>query len=126
MKRGWIGFALLLLLLAGGAASSWTLVKQQEPMEGYMEQAAGYALAADWENAEALTQWVRGQWQLHRKFTAAFADHGPMEEIDGLFAQLEVYRTAGETIPYAAVCAELSCQLRAMGEAHIPSWWNLL
>lgn len=126
MKRGWIGFALLFLLLAGGAASTWALARQQLPLEDLMEQGADAALESDWEKADALTGQVRAQWETHRKFTAAFADHGPMEEIDGLLAQLEIHRRLRDAASFAAVCAELSRQLRAMGDAQIPTWWNLL
>jgi len=126
MKRGWIGAALLLVLLAGGIWSVMLLTRQHSPMERQMEQAAAYALAMDWEKAEALTGSVRAAWENAWHSTAAFADHDPMEAIDGLFAQLEVYAEVEEAPSYAAVCAELSRQLAAMGEAHVPNWWNLL
>ena len=91
-----------------------------------LEQAAEAALSEDWETAEALAEQTGVRWVQHRKRAAAFADHEPMEEIDALFAQLEVYRSAQDAVSFAAVCKLLSCQLQALGDAHIPTWWNLL
>ena len=54
-----------------------------------------------------------------------FADHTPMEEIDALFAQVEVYAAAREETDFAAGCAALSRKVEAMGLAHGASWWNL-
>lgn len=126
MKRGWIGVALLLILLAGGGASAWSLSRKLEPMGTAMEQAAEAALSGDWEKAGSVKQQVQKRWECQWHGTAAFSDHGPMEAIDGLFAQLDVYEKAGETLGFAAVCGELSRQLAALGEAHVPNWWNLL
>ena len=126
MKRGWIGFALMVLLLAGSGFSAWTMARQHIPLGQCMEQAAEAALSEDWETAEALAEQTGVRWVQHRKRAAAFADHEPMEEIDALFAQLEVYRSAQDAVSFAAVCKLLSCQLQALGDAHIPTWWNLL
>jgi len=126
MKRGWIGFALLLALLVGGVFSSWWLSVQQEPLERLMEQAGEAALQSDWIGADRFYREAWQQWENRWHMTAAFTDHGPMEIADGLFAQLETYRKAEEKLAYAAVCAELAKQLGALGEAHVPNWWNLL
>ena len=126
MTRGWFGLTLLLLLLAGGCLSSWAMVRWHEPLEGLLEQAADRVQAGDWQQAETLTGKAREKWEKRWHCAAAFADHGPMEEIDGLFAQLEVYGQNRETLSYAAVCRVLARNLGAMGDAHIPNWWNLL
>ena len=48
-----------------------------------------------------------------------------MEEIDALFAEVEVYAAAREETDFAAGCAALSRKVEAMGQAHGASWWNL-
>ena len=53
------------------------------------------------------------------------ANHTPMEEIDALFAEVEVYAAAREETDFAAGCAALSRKMEAMGQAHGASWWNL-
>jgi len=126
MKRGWIGFVLLLVLLIGGVCSTGLMVCWNMPLEKLMEQAAQRALSSDWDGATALSGRANQIWEEHWHAAAAFADHGPMEEIDSLFAQLEIYEQCRQTLHYAAVCADLAQALGAMGDAHIPNWWNLL
>ena len=126
MKRGIIGFALLAALLAGGIGSSWAMVRWHRPLEVQMNRAAECALALDWPQAEQLHRQTQDQWQTRWHMAAAFADHGPMEEIDSLFAQLEVYEQCRDPLGYSALCRELAQELAAMADAHIPNWWNLL
>jgi len=49
-----------------------------------------------------------------------------MDEIDSLFAQLEVFRQAGLWGDFSACCRRLSRLIEAMAEAHSLTWWNLL
>lgn len=126
MKRGLIGLGLLLVLLIGGIGSTWAMVRWNTPLGQTMEQAADLVLDGKWEQARLLGSHAEANWRKNWHCVAAFADHGPMEEIDGLFAQLQIYAETQETIGYAALCRELARELQAMGEGHIPSWWNLL
>ena len=126
MKRCWFGLILLLVLLLGCAWSSGYMSKVHSPVSETAMEAADFALEGDWGNAMTLAGRIRTQWENRWGIVAAFADHEPMEEIDGLFAQLEIYSRAGDNLSTAAVCAELSQRLEAMGDAHKGSWWNLL
>jgi len=126
MKRGWFGAALLLALLILGIFSSLAMGMFHEPMASAMERASELALEENWEQAARIARKTEENWEELWHFSACFADHGPMEEIDALFAQLEIYREAEDTLGFAAVCASLQTQLEAMGDAHELSWWNLL
>lgn len=126
MKRCWIGLGLLIVLLAGSIAVTWRMGRCHEPMTEAVTQAAERALDGDWGNALSLTEKARASWEKSWGISAAFADHEPMEEINGLFAELEVYAKARDGTGYAAVCAQLRTALEAMGEAHGFVWWNLL
>lgn len=126
MKRCWFGAALLAVLLIGGLITTWGMARCHMPVAEDLEQAAKAALAEDWEQEKALTGKARTQWGKYWNISATFADHKPMEEIDGLFAQLEIYEQARDPVTAAAVCAELSRRLEAMSDAHEGSWWNLL
>lgn len=126
MKRGWIGVFLLLTLLAAGSLSARAMVCWHSPIEKQLKQAARYALDSDWKQAQRIAEEAENRWKEHWHPSAVFADHGPMEEIDALFAQLGIYKQEREAIGFAAICAELSRELGAMGEAHVPNWWNLL
>lgn len=109
MKRLWVGILLLLILLTGTLAVTGAMNRIYAPMVEALE-------AGDLEAAEERY----GRW---RDLTAAFADHGPMEEMDALFARAEICEDAQER---KALCAELAQRARAMSNAHSPTWWNLL
>lgn len=126
MKRSKIGAGLLIFLLVIGLLSSRGMVKFSEPMVENLAQASKAALREDWENALALTQSARARWDKYWGFCAAFADHEPMENINGLFAQLEIYAQSRDSQTFAAVCAQLSQDTKAVGETHSLKWWNLL
>ena len=126
MKRGWIGFALLLVLLVGTGLSAWAMVQWNTPLEQAMEQAACYAQEENWVKAEEYRRRTQALWQKQWHGCAAFADHEPMEEIDGFFSKLEVYEQQKDALHYAALCREIARELGALGEGHIPNWWNLL
>ena len=126
MKRGWFGVGLLAILLGLGIFSSLAMGLLHEPMANMLERAADCALEGSWEQAERLSLRAEENWEDMWHFSATFADHGPMEEIDSLLAQLEVYAQIRDPVSFAAVCGSLSRQLEAMGDAHELSWWNLL
>lgn len=126
MKRGWIGISILAVLLAGGLLVTWQMGRCHEAISEDLERAADRALAGDWKTAERLSERAEEDWEDGWNFSAAFADHEPMEDIDSLFAQLEIYRSSRDAISFAAICAQLSRQIEAMGDAHGLTWWNLL
>ena len=126
MKRGWIGAALLGILLIVSSVSAWDMVTRQRPLEEAMDQAAQYVLEDNWEAASGLVQQANHRWREYWRRNAAFSDHSPMEEIDSLFAQLEVLEKQEDSVSYALICAQLSRAFSALADGHIPNWWNLL
>ena len=126
MKRVWIGAAILILLLTGGLLVTRHMGCTHREISRELERAALFAQAGNWEEAGDETEDAYEDWQAHWRFSAAFADHAPMEEIDALFAQLEAYRTARDGVSFAAVCRQLAKQVNALGDAHGLTWWNLL
>ena len=126
MSRSWFGLALLILLLAGGLAATWYMGSCHSQGAEILEAAGSSALAGDWEQANALAARAMENWERGWTISAAFADHGPMEAIDSQFAQLEVYAAARERLSFAALCAQISRQLEAIGEEHAFNWRNLL
>ena len=63
----------------------------------------------------------------NQRFTPVrFSEGYDMDEVDRLFAQLEVYRRRGDTLSHAGTCAYLSEAVTAIKEVHRFRWWNLL
>ncbi len=126
MKRSWIGAGLLLALLAVGIWSAWKMVTIHDPLETMLNRAAEQALEENWDSAEYLFQQAKDCWESRETFRACFADHTPVEEIDGEFALLEVYLQTREHAAFAAGCRELARKTAAVGEAHGFNLKNLL
>jgi len=126
VKRCRFGLGLLLVLLILGGVSSWGMEKGLEPMTETIQQAGNAALREDWDAAREISAEVKDEWEKRFPYFASMSDHEPMENINGLFAQLEVYGISRDPQNFAAVCAQLSRDLEAMGEAHALKWWNIL
>ena len=126
MKRGWIGAGLLAGLLILGLLVTWFMGRTHREISEELELSARFAIAGNWEEAEESAEEAYEDWQDSWHFSAAFADHEPMEEIDALFAQLLPYLLNQDAVSFSAVCRELARQVEAIGDAHNLNWWNLL
>ena len=126
MKRSWLGLGLLVLLLVISGLSALAMVKLHKPVEENLNQAAECALLGDWANTEVFFRLGKEGWEKLEQFRACFADHTPVEEIDGQFALLEIYCVTREQAAFAAACRELAEKCAAVGEAHELVWWNFL
>lgn len=126
MTRGWIGAGLLAGLLVIGLLVTWAMDHTHSEISEELERSARYAAAGNWEEAADAAEESYESWQEKWHFSAAFADHEPMEEIDALFAQLWPFLTERDAVSFSAVCRELARQVEAMGDAHGLNWWNLL
>ena len=124
MKRSWLGLGMLLVLLAGGLLVTWAMGAVHDPIARDLTAAGEAALTADWDRAGVLLQRAGDAWEKHEFLRACFADHGPMEEIDACFAQLEIYGRMKEETAFAAACGETARKVTAMGEAHKLIWQN--
>ena len=125
-RRFWLGVGLLALVLVLGLWVMFGMARIHEPVSDTLDQAAREALDGDWDGGVALAKQAKATWEDTWHGTAVAADHSPMDEIDGLFAELEVYAQAQERTDFAACCAHLSALTRSMSDAHSLTWWNLL
>lgn len=126
MKRLWLGAAVLLLLLVGGIFSTIFLRHFHQALADTLDQAASSAQAGQWQQALSLYRDARQDWQRHYRFSAAFTDHEPLEEMDQLFALLSVCEAEELTQKFVLTCTRLSHLSKAVGDSHVPHWWNIL
>lgn len=126
MKRIWIGIILLALLLGAGLWIADFMEQAHSSVSQDVRLAGKMARQEHWESARALAARGHETWQKKRPVTAAIADHEPMDEIDALFAQLEVYGEAEAAVAFRSLCAHLESQLEALAQSHRAAWWNLL
>ena len=126
MTRGWIGLGLLVALLIGGLLVTEDMGRTHREISEELELAARAAAAGNWEEASETAEEAYEDWQKKWHFSAAFADHEPMEEIDAQFAQLWPYLAKRDWVSFSAACRQLARQVEAIGDAHGLNWWNLL
>lgn len=126
MRRMWIGVALLVLMLVSGILVAEFMERTHSPGAEDLEAAAQMAMDGNWNKAEALTAKVRKNWQRRRVITASFVDHEPMEEIEGLFAKIDVCAAERNRLDFCATCAYLAQLMEALGESHSLNFWNLM
>lgn len=126
MGRLWLGIGLLVLFLVLGLWISYAMENVHMGIADSLETAAEQALSGDLPAAMETAKKAKTSWEKHWHGSAAVADHAPMDEIDGLLAQLECYGKAEQPGDFAACCARLSLLIQAMSEAHSLTWWNLL
>ncbi len=126
MKRLWNGAALLVLFLAAGIFSTFATQRFHQGLSRQLEATASAAMAEDWEQTALLLHQCRSRWIRYRNFVAAVASHEPIEEIDSLYDQLEIYFYRRDSQGFALCCAALRHKTRALGEAQSINWWNLL
>lgn len=126
MRRLWIGLGILIGLLVVGLWSMERMEDIHSVIASELTQAAAVLQEENWSRADALMASARKNWERHWKFTASMADHTTLDEVDGTFAQLEVYRLRREPTACAATCARLAEQVAALEEAYLLNWWNIL
>ena len=126
MKRSKFGFGLLLALLILGLVSTWAIIRSTAPITETLRRAGERGFLGDWDDAMASMAEAKGCWEKTYPLCASLTDHEPMEDINSLFAQLEVYGESRDTRNFVAVCALLAENLNAIGEAHTLKWWNVL
>lgn len=125
-KRLVLGIAVLSLILSCGLWMTGHMNRTHMHLSHTLRQARDAALAGNWEDARTLARQAELRWQGQHRLTAAFADQTPMDEIDGLFAELQVFSAEEEMPHFSAVCAHLSRLTASMAESHHISWWNFL
>lgn len=126
MKRCWFALGLLIALLVAGFWVTSYMEEAHAPIAEAISQAGESSRTGNWDEARELLTLARETWEAKRKAIALFADHDPMEEVDAIFAQLAVAAQWKDSLGFSTLCAYLSEALKAMGEAHGPTWWNIL
>ncbi len=124
--RFWLGWLLLAGILGLSLLSHTVLQRMHSQIAGELSQAAALILAGDRESGVELAQKAKQEWEKNWKLTASGIDQNPMDNIDGIFSQLEIYQKEGTPAEFAACCQQLSSLVQSVAEAHKPSWWNIL
>ena len=126
MKRICLGLGILAVLLSTAVLFTVAMNRIYKPIAKNLLSAAQAASGENWSKAEELASAANDGWEQYRNLSAALADHSPMDDIDGLFAELETYLQQREMPHFSATCLHLAKLTESMGDNHAFSWWNFL
>lgn len=126
MSRIRVGIGILGILLVLSVVAAVMMQNTHPRIAQLLDAAAFQAEAGNWPEAQAAAEEASVLWEKTRLLTAALADHSPMDDMDGLFAELRTYALLEEIPHFAAVCRHLSRLAQSMGENHGLLWWNIL
>lgn len=126
MNRLWIGVGILVILLAMGIGLLCGSRVFFEELSQEVEQAGELALSGNWEAAGKKASQSKVRWEQWRKFWSSFTDHEPVEQMQALFSQLELYEKQKLEVDFAAVCRNLAHTAEAIDESHSLRWWSVL
>lgn len=125
MNKLWVAVVVLAVLLGLGIGSTVLMEAVHSSLTTQLNQAAELA-ESDWEEAKALAGSARAKWEQYEHLIAALADHEPLEQLDGMFAELEVCQRQADKACFAVVCVRIASLAEMLSESHSPYWWNLL
>lgn len=126
MKRFVIGLVTLTFLFFVSLFVASTTKQAYEPIATLLEKASDTTLHGSFAEAIEQAEKARTLWEKRKSKTAIVADHTPMEEVDLLFTEAEIYAKAEEKPHFAACCAQLASAIQNMADAHTMNLWNLL
>ena len=126
MNRLWIGIVILFILVAFGAGIWWGSAVFFRDFSREMNAAGEAAVAENWTVAAEKADKCRQKWENYRPFWASITDHAPVEQIQSLFFQLELYEKQKLSAEFAICCRSLSREAEAVGESHGLAWWSIL
>ena len=126
MNRLWIGIGVLVLLLAMGVSLLAVSLNFHEDFSHDLKSAGHSAMAGNWADAEKQLAQGREKWQAYQQFWAASTDHEPVEQVQQLFSQLELFQNRRMDVEFASACFALVELSEVINEAHSLRWWSIL
>jgi len=124
VKRIWFGAALLAALLLLGIGSAALMEDIHLTQAAQLNHAADLAMSGSWEHAEAVFSEAHKSWDKKSVIVSGLSDHNPMDQIDGIFAQLEIFATMRDVVSFSSSCRYLAKQLEALSKSHSFSFEN--
>lgn len=126
MNKLWIGIGLMVILLLGGIGLLWGSNVFFDGFSRYVSEAGELALVGDWSGATEKMNKSQRQWDTYRRFWASFTDHEPVEQVQTLLLQIELYRKEQREVEFASACRALSRVAENIEESHSLRWWSVL
>lgn len=123
MKHLYLGLGILAVLLILGLLSLFLLTDRLESAALILNEAYAQAVKGRPQEARETALHARGRWEAMYGLTASLVDHGPLDEVNRAFAELEAQEEPGDL---AGTCRALSCLIRGIARREKPLYYNIL
>ena len=123
MKHLYLGLGILLVLLVLGLLSLFLLTHNLEKAALSLDQASAQARQGRDLEARETALYARSRWERLYGLTASLVDHGPLDEVNRAFAELEALEDPQEL---AKTCRVLSCLISGIARREMPLYYNIL
>lgn len=126
MKHLYIGLGILSIILLGSLCSLFAMNRNLGEAEQLLEAAWDDCQVEAFETARISAQAAQDCWQKGYGLTASLIDHGPLEEANRTFAQMEACARLQEWDEFAQSCKSLLTMVRDLQEREKPLYYNIL
>lgn len=123
MKHLYLGLGILVVLLILGLLGLFLLTHNLEQAALALDQAYAQAMKGRNQEAREAALYARSRWESLYGLTASLVDHGPLDEVNRAFAELESQEDPKEL---AKNCRVLSCLVRGIARREKPLYYNIL
>lgn len=124
MKRSRFGIGLLAALLMLSLLADRAAVRYHGSVAQNLETASHSALAGDWNRTVQLSRAAMACWERCRPFRSAIGNQASMEQVDSLFARLDICLQRETCSDTAGLCAEIAQQVRDLSPSG--NWWDIV
>lgn len=126
MKHLYISLGILITVLLGSLWGLFAMGKSLGETERLLEAAWDDCQEGSFEAAQASAQAARERWKEDYGLTASLVDHGPLDEVNHTFAQMEACAQLQEWDEFAQACNTLLTMVRDISAREQPLYYNIL
>ena len=117
-RRFYLGVAILVVLLVLGIGSAALMEDTHLSQAAQLDRAMELAMSGNWSGAASALGEAHAGGDKRSAIIAGLTDHEPMDQIEGCFAQLQVFLGMNDAASFCGSCRYLAKQLEALGKSH--------
>lgn len=126
MKHLYLGLGILSVILLLSLLSLFLLGRSLGRAGDKLEAAWTDCLERDFEKARAGAVEAQKIWEKSYGLTASFVDHGDLDEVNRVFAQMEACGALEEWDEFAQTCRQVMTLIEDIAQRQKPLYYNFL
>lgn len=126
MKYFYLGIGILAVILLLSLLCLGVIGGRMAEIGTLLEEAWGDCKTGRFDRAKLVAEKAKSAWEAGYGLTASFADHGDLNEVDQLFAQMEACGVLENWDEFAQVCRQLITLVEDVSQRQKPLYYNFL